>query len=264
MKKVIILTSPDKNSSAKIDAGELISYLKNSEELIHQKGNAGWGNADTEMFPIIGPTEANNFIVSTKKGENIQDQHGLLRELTYVLLENNAETASLQKKYIAGTRVKNSKFPERSKQEDLVWLYDFSFTKSFELTNESLIVRFEFETEKGMPFMLGYHPAFKLSGKASEVFKWKNKQIGLKEIIEGGHTAHPVLESSEIELLKSEGYNLKIKTSGFNNFMLWSPTPNMVCIEPITQYPEKLQINSEENMSSSKGKESFIVEIIPY
>lgn len=191
MKKVISLTSHDKKSLVKIDKGELISYTKNSEELIHQRGDIGWANSDTEMFPIVGPTAKNNFKVSTQKGDNFQDQHGLLRELDYQLLKNDEQTVSLQKKYKAGEKVKNSKYPERSSQENLVWLYSFTFTKSFKLTNESLFVHFEFEAEKGMPYMLGYHPAFKLSGNASEVFKWTGKEVGLKEIIEGGHTAHP-------------------------------------------------------------------------
>jgi hypothetical protein len=76
-----ILVSPDKYSIVKIDQGELVSFLKNKEELIHQKGEPGWRNSDTEMFPVIGPTEATNFMISTPKGNAIQDQHGLLREL---------------------------------------------------------------------------------------------------------------------------------------------------------------------------------------
>lgn len=264
MKKVIQLISPDKKSFAKIDNGELVSYVKNSEELIHQKGDAGWANSDTEMFPIIGPTVKNSFKVSTQKGDNFQDQHGLLRELSYVLLQNDEHSVSLQKKYKAGEKVENSKFPERSTQENLVWLYNFKFTKSINLTNDSLSVHFEFETEKGMPFMLGYHPAFKLSGKATEVFKWKENEVGIEEVIRGGHSAYPVLDTQEIYLIKGEGYRLKIKTENFDNFMIWSPTARMVCIEPITQYPEKSQIYSEDNMKISSGKEEFSVEIVPY
>ncbi|MDF1518420.1 MAG: aldose 1-epimerase, partial [Lutibacter sp.] len=83
-----ILISPDKNSIVKIEKGELVSFLKNDEELIHQKGLPGWRNSDTEMFPVIGPTEATDFVVSTPKGNAIQDQHGLLRELIYTLMDS--------------------------------------------------------------------------------------------------------------------------------------------------------------------------------
>ena len=64
-----VITSEDKESTVVIDDGELVSYSFYGEELIHQKGDRGWRNADTEMFPIIGPTEANGFKVNTKRGE---------------------------------------------------------------------------------------------------------------------------------------------------------------------------------------------------
>ncbi|PCH50298.1 MAG: aldose epimerase, partial [Flavobacteriaceae bacterium] len=90
----MILNSADKNSIVKIEEGELISYQKNGEELIHQKGNPGWRNSDTEMFPIIGPTKANNFIVTTPKGNCIQDQHGLIRELKYSTKNKTEDSCS--------------------------------------------------------------------------------------------------------------------------------------------------------------------------
>ena len=162
-----ILVSPDKYSIVKIDQGELVSFLKDKEELIHQKGQPGWRNSDTEMFPVIGPTEATNFMVTTPKGKAIQDQHGLLRELAYSLMESGENFAVFQKDYAANTLVKNSKFPEKSPEEKLFWPYDFRFKKLYELSNDSLKITFEIEAEKGMPFMLGYHPAFKLSGDYS-------------------------------------------------------------------------------------------------
>jgi len=41
----------NKNSSATIDNGELISFKMNAVEYIHQKGNKGWRKSDDEMFP---------------------------------------------------------------------------------------------------------------------------------------------------------------------------------------------------------------------
>ncbi len=96
----IVITSSDKESTVVIDDGELVSYSFYGEELIHQKGDRGWRNADTEMFPIIGPTESNDFKVNTERGEAIQDQHGLLRELEYELLENTGSSVSFQKYYL--------------------------------------------------------------------------------------------------------------------------------------------------------------------
>ncbi|PKP14162.1 MAG: aldose epimerase [Bacteroidetes bacterium HGW-Bacteroidetes-3] len=261
-----ILISPDKSSIVKIDKGELVSFLKNEEELIHQKGQPGWRNSDTEMFPVIGPTEANDFMVSTPKGDAIQDQHGLLRELTYNLMENGAHFAVFQKAYTVNSIVNNSKFPKKSPEEKLSWPYGFRFKKGYELSNDSLKITFEIEAEKGMPFMLGYHPAFKLSGDYSEICKTKNQEVALQKIMDGGSTAFPVLNTDEISLVKNTGFNIKIKTKGFNNFMLWTEVPNMLCVEPITAYPYdkgKLPL-SKKLFGLSKGKDCFEVLIIPF
>lgn len=262
----LILMSPDKNSIVKIDKGELISFLKNKEELIHQKGQPGWRNSDTEMFPVIGPTEAADFMVSTPKGNAVQDQHGLLRELTYNLMENGENFAVFQKEYTANTIVKNSKFPEKSPKENLSWPYGFRFKKTFELSNDSLKITFEIVAEKGMPFMLGYHPAFKLSGNKTEICKTKNQEVALQKIMDGGSTAYPVLNTDEITLVKNKGFNISIKTKGFNNFMLWTEVSNMLCIEPITTYPytKGEPPLAEKLFNLSNGKDYFNVLITPF
>ena len=259
------LISLDKNSSVKIEKGELISYQKNGEQLIHQKGNPGWRNSDTEMFPIIGPTEANNFNVVTPKGNYSQDQHGLLRELEYSAVSQTEKSCVFIKKYAAYTAVENSKYPEKSSARLLSWPYSFSFKKSFELTNESLKITFEIIAEKGMPFMLGYHPAFMLTSNFDEIVKTKNKEITIPEIMEGGDTAYPVLNTSQISLLKKTGSNISIKTKGFHNYMLWTPVKNMLCIEPITAYPYTGgEMLAKELFTISKGIDTFEVLIQPF
>lgn len=261
----MILISEDKNSIVKIEKGELISYKKNGEELMHQKGNPGWRNSDTEMFPIIGPTDSNNFIVATPKGNYNQDQHGLLRELEYSIQDQTKNTCVFKKKYAAYTAIENSKYPEKSPIRLVSWPYSFTFKKSFELTNTALKITFEIISEKGMPFMFGYHPAFKLNGNLEELISLENKKIGISEIKEGGDTAYPVLNTYEVSLHKKSGSNITIKTSGFNNFMLWTPVNNMLCIEPITAYPytgDKML--SKELFTTSKGLNVFNVFIEPF
>jgi len=163
-----MITLRNNNSLVKIDNGELVSFTVNGIEFIHQKGNKGWRKSDDEMFPVIGPTSKNNFRVHTKKGDAIQDQHGLLRELDYLLISNNEVTATFKKDYKANTKIKNSKFPEKSSEEFLTWPFDFSFEKHFKIENSELKIDFVILSEKEMPFMLGYHPAFLLSNTGKE------------------------------------------------------------------------------------------------
>ena len=104
------LISKDKKSNVIIEKGELISFQKDNQEYIHQKGNKGWRNSDDEMFPVIGPTSKNNYRVHTKNGDAILDQHGLLRELEYSLISSDEISASFIKKYEKITGIKTVSF----------------------------------------------------------------------------------------------------------------------------------------------------------
>jgi len=260
MSSTILLKN--KNSNVTIEKGELISFLKDNKQYIHQKGNKGWRNSDDEMFPVIGPTVKNNFRVHTKNGDAILDQHGLLRELEYTLVSSDENSAKFIKEYKKNTLINNSKFPAKSTEEKLSWPFDFTFEKIFTLKNDVLNIQFIITADVNMPFMLGYHPAFMLSDTGKETLKSGSEKITLKDIYKAGSNAFPVLGTDKIILENIDRNNLEITTKGFNNFMLWTEVDNMLCIEPITQYTSYTdQKFSEENMSLSTGKNEFSVTI---
>lgn len=221
-----------------IDAGELVSYIVDGHEYIHQKGSPGWRSSDTEMFPLIGPTQDADFRVDTSRGKAVQDQHGLLREMEYQLLAQTGHKAIFNKKYTANTPVKNSKFPEKSSEEYLSWPYNFEFQKSFELFENGLKIEFRVKGEQGMPYMLGYHPAFLLQ-TPNPTIKAGERTISLQEVMAVGNRALPVLDRDSLVL--SDAQELTIRTKGFGNFMLWTEVPNMICLEPITFYPYNVE-----------------------
>ncbi|RCS26071.1 aldose 1-epimerase [Polaribacter sp. WD7] len=255
-----ILFLENKTTVVTIEKGELISFKKDNNEYIHQKGNIGWRKSDDEMFPVIGPTNKNNFKVHTKKGDAIQDQHGLLRELEYENISSDDNSATFIKKYKKNTLIKNSKYPKKSTEENLFWPFDFSFEKHFYLKDTILTITFIVNSDANMPFMLGYHPAFLLSNSGKETFISNNTVYHLKDVYKAGSNAFPVLNSDTI-ILKNIGKNdVEISTTGFHNFMLWTEVDNMVCIEPITHYTSYTnQKFSENNMTLSKGKNVFSV-----
>ncbi|WP_149274897.1 aldose epimerase family protein [Pareuzebyella sediminis] len=229
-----MLTLNYQNQSVKIDGGELIGYKVSGHEYIHQKGSAGWRNSDTEMFPIIGPTAAAGFQVQTPRDIAVQDQHGLLRELDYELLSKSETSATYRKTYKAGAPVTNSKYPEKSNKKFLFFTYDFEFRKHFEISENGLEITFIVSGERDMPFMLGYHPAFKIYTN-SPIIVAHSKEISLAEILSAGSRALEVPDCQEI-LLK-DLKELHIRTEGFGHFMLWTEVSNMLCIEPISFYP---------------------------
>lgn len=226
------------NQKVSIDEGELIGYEVNGHEYIHQKGGLGWGSADTEMFPIIGPVNEAGFQVQVSRGTAIQDQHGLLRQFSYELTSSNDTRATFKKIYKAGTPIKNAKFPEKSTKQWLVWPFSFEFEKNFVLREEGLTVAFEVSGEQDMPFMLGYHPAFKLHSE-NPTIRTSDKEISLDEVLAAGSRAFEVANCDEITLVDQN--ELTIKTEGFGNFMCWTEVRNMVCIEPISFYPYAVQ-----------------------
>ena len=217
-----------------IDQGELISYRFQGMELIHQKGEPGWAHCDMEMFPIIGPTAATSYRVQVPKGNAIQDQHGLLRELDYTAVDSTEQSASYKRNYAAGAVVKNSKHPEKSPIPFLIWPYSFEFSKGFELDEEGLTIRFTISGDVDMPYMLGYHPAFHLNTSSPKI-RSGEREISLTEVMEAGSQALEVPATKE--LLLSDQCTVQIKTDGFDTFMLWTEVPNMICIEPVTYYP---------------------------
>lgn len=219
---------------AAVYKGELVSLEYRGHQFMHKKEEPGWNHSDAEMFPIIGPTAEVNYRVQVPKGNAVQDQHGLLRELSYELISASAQKGVYCKKYTAGTLVKNSKFPDRSRIPQLIWPYSFSFTKTVQLQEDGLDIHFAIEGEQDMPYMLGYHPAFKIYGGENRV-KGRDLNLGMSEIMEAGDRALQVADRQELVL--SGRHSLHFKTRGFSHFMLWSPHPGMLCIEPITYYP---------------------------
>lgn len=222
------------STSVAIDQGELVSFKNGGHEFIHQKGSPGWRNSDTEMFPIIGPVNEAGFSVQVPRGNAIQDQHGLLRELNYTLVKGTETLVIYRKDYMADAPVKNSKYPEKSTEQWLKWPYSFGFEKEFQLTENQLEIIFRISGERDMPFMLGYHPAFKLYTKNPKIAS-DQKEITLDEVLAVGNRAYQVEDSETITL--KDKRDIAISTEGFGHFMCWTEVVNMVCIEPISYYP---------------------------
>jgi len=252
-------TLKHKDHEVKIEVGELVGYQVDGHEFMHQKGNPGWRSVDTEMFPLIGPTNEADFKVKTPKGFAVQDQHGLLREMEYELTEHTASKAVFSKKYTANTTVLNSKYPAKSTAEKLSWPYDFEFVKTFELTGDALEVTFTISGEEGMPFMLGYHPAFMLHSK-NAIISTTSQDITIPEVMAVGSRALQVPKTDTITLKDEK--SIQITSEGFSHFMLWTEVPNMVCIEPITFYPYAVaQENLAEGFTRLK-KEPAVFKVV--
>ncbi|MEM9077674.1 MAG: aldose 1-epimerase [Bacteroidota bacterium] len=249
------------NQIVRIDAGELVGFEVNGHEYIHQKGSLGWSSADTEMFPIIGPVAKANYLVHTPNGNGVLDQHGHMRLMDYELLSSDSVHAIYKKSYTAGTPVKNRKFPEKSEVEYLTWPYSFTFEKHYHLTSQGLEISFKITGDEDMPFMLGYHPAFKLHSDAPIIVAG-DRQITLDEVLAVGSRALQVADCTSITLKDEK--DITVSTEGFGHFMCWTEVRNMVCIEPISFYPYAVEEkNLHKGFKKLKGQPQFKVFLEP-
>ncbi|MEO0573295.1 MAG: aldose 1-epimerase [Bacteroidota bacterium] len=245
----------------RIDLGELVGYEVEGHQFIHQKGSPGWGSSDAEMFPIIGPVNEADFEVKVPLGHAAQDQHGHLRQFSYERISSSSKEAIFKKTYQAGTPVKNSKYPAKSTKEWLDWPYTFSFEKRFKLHKDFLEITFFISGDEDMPFMLGYHPAFKLHS-THPIIQTKDRNITLDEVMAVGSRALEVANCEEITLIDEK--EMTIKTKGFGHFMCWTEVPNMVCVEPITFYPYAVkQQNLHEGFQRLNANEVLQVSLYP-
>jgi len=250
------------NRIVKIEAGELVSFKQDHHEFIHQKGSPGWGSSDTEMFPVIGPVNENDFKVDTPEGTALLDQHGHLRRLKYELIDQTTTTATYRKTYKANTPIKNTKYPANSSLEFMQWPYSFEFEKSFSLTEKGLEIVFKINSDTDMPFMLGYHPAFKIYTD-NPTLKSKNKETNLNEVLAVGSRALQVPNCNSITL--NDKKSITISTEGFGHFMCWTEVDTMLCIEPISFYPyEVLQQDLHRGFQTIKENRIFKVLISPH
>ena len=217
-----------------VKGGELTGLFFGDRNWMHKGSEPGWGHSDTEMFPIIGPTDQTAYRVQVPRGNAIQDQHGLLRELDYTLVSQTETQVVYAKNYKAGTLVPNSKYPQRSTVKWLIWPFTFRFTKTICLLSDGVEVSFGLSGERDMPYMIGYHPAFSIQSGRAKVITG-DREVSLQQVLEVGDRAFELPQCES--LILEDNDRLRLESRGFGHFMLWSPDPGMLCVEPISFYP---------------------------
>ncbi|WP_025739852.1 aldose epimerase family protein [Aquimarina pacifica] len=264
MKSKYTLENTFNKSQIVIDNGELISFIFEGTEIMHQKGDPGWGSTEIEMFPIIGPTKENNFTIATPKGIAKLDQHGILRAMEYVLVKETSNILSFSKVYKANTSVRNPKFPQKSTQEFLDWPYDFEFTKTYQWVEGALRITFDIHSEIDMPLMLGFHPAFKIYDTNISIGSTESEKYSLDDVLLRGSSALQVKNRNHVRVENNGEVSLILETKGFSHFMLWTEVKNMICIEPITFYPASVpEIELVKGFDKSNGHNTYEMIISP-
>ncbi|MBW2991362.1 hypothetical protein KY348_06710 [Candidatus Woesearchaeota archaeon] len=259
--------------------GGLLDLLKTEED------KKGWQNSEIVMFPVVGPVK--DYQVQIGKDTHPMDQHGISRILGFGNINVQPNMAFLTQIHDGKTLLPNPKHEkDKTRPESLDWPFRYKLNKIIYPESEEILkVRFYLKgpNKKNMPYMLGWHPAFKMHGPASEgVFYNLTNQspvhrVTLEEVIEASNSKEGALKLEGMRdiryMNRQAGRGISIYTTGFDHLMLWCPgkESGMFCIEPVTHIPSlekqtKPHFTDKDthNVLKRKEAEEYSVKIMPY
>ncbi len=263
---------------------ELCSLKNNSDVEYIWEGNPDfWGKHSPILFPIVGTLKNNSFTYNQK--EYTLSRHGFARDMEFELIEklNNKAIFSLKS------------------SEDTLKLYPFEFELQIIYTLEAkkLIIDYKVENKSKvtMPFSIGAHPAFSLTGdfenysiefekeetldyfllendlvsNTTQKLKTERKQIALNyELFANDALIFKTIESKSLVILKKSNPILKVRFEDFPNLGIWTKIDaTFICIEPWFGYSDTIEKSG--NLFEKEGiqiiakdgifKSSFYIEI---
>ncbi|MDD5181971.1 MAG: hypothetical protein PHC66_02250 [Candidatus Nanoarchaeia archaeon] len=244
---------------AKINPGneQLVSLTSEGVEYFHDGGmdtysGPGWKNSEIVPFPIFGPAADSKVMVDEL--EFYLEQHGISRHTKgnpFVPKTQIGNNAIVLVQGYDGHKIANPKYSEgNGHPEHLNWL-PYKLEKKFTLDEEGLFCEFILTNTSDieMPYMIGWHPAFKLQGRVEDgIFLTGNKElISLDAVIKSSKdpekTAYFVENTNSVtymDNISKRGINVSSKDFG-NCVMLWMPERDagMFCIEHTSRLPDK-------------------------
>jgi galactose mutarotase-like enzyme len=253
-----IINIETKNNKAQICSGELVSFEQGGIQYIHGGGKpadlkqkedySGWQKSEIIMFPIVGAVVG--YKVRLEDRFVNHDIHGISNAIEFVTENQKSNSVQLVQRYDGVTPIKNPNYKPRSAcPEYLEWPFKYELRKSIELTETGIKISISLTNKSSidMPYMLGFHPAFRTLGKVhTAVFvELSGESYTLEEVIKESIEGNGALFLKGVERLSYENTSTKkgfeFVSGNFNNIMMWSPGKDsgMFCIEPITNLPEE-------------------------
>lgn len=236
---IIEAESGDIRIGVNSENGQLCGIEKDSVKIMWSGGRPDgseieknvWANSSPILFPVVGPSSG---ITVGGKDYNMV-QHGIARHLPWkVKKENNNETITAFQEYDGNPVVVRHKGNETKAQ----FPFEYALSVKHRIAGDSVESEFSIrnKSDKKMPYTFGWHPGFNISKNARIIADEKEY---LPEDIYKSRTL--LLEG--INKISSESYvgTIELKHD-FGNTMVWSPEgANLVCLEPMTGLPERIE-----------------------
>ena len=232
---------------------ELCSLKNNTNTEFVWNGNPEfWGKHSPVLFPIVGTLKNNTYSIDNK--EYKLSRHGFARDMEFELIKKEVNSVT---------------FALKSSEKTLK-LYPFKFELHIIYTLEEtcLIIQYVVINSNNiaMPFSIGAHPAFSLTGNFEEYaiefeqeeslnyfllendlvsnttqkLETNNKKITLSyRLFDADALVFKILKSNSLSILKNSEPLFKINFEGFPNLGIWTKNnAPFICIEPWYGYSD--------------------------
>lgn len=225
-----------------------------NKEYIWEGNPTFWGKHSPILFPIVGSLKNNSYSYNEKQFQ--LNRHGFAREMEFELIAKTEESATFSLISTLDTKK--------------VYPFDFELQICYSLDSNKLNIYYKVinKNETTMPFAIGAHPAFALTGNFEEYslefqqqetlnynlledglisntmndLQLNNRQLGLKyQLFEKDALVFKTLQSKSITILKKANPILKINFNDFPNLGIWTVVnAPFLCIEPWFGYSDTL------------------------
>lgn len=245
--------------------------LQDGFEYIWQADKQYWGRHAPILFPFIGRSNENSYLLNGQK--YAMKQHGFLRDYDFALEEVKKDSAVL-------TFVSNAETLE-------VYPYDFTVRISYQLQGKQLLISYAItnNTDQEMYYSLGFHPAFNLEGDLSNYrlnfepqtnsltellidpapFRsGKEAEVALKDsslpvsypMLDAGLRIYDAQKLREVILVSGHQHAIRLELSDFPYLAIWSPEEKhapFLCVEGFRGLPD--QYGKVGEIADKKGEQ---------
>lgn len=264
----MITTIQNSNLTAQIKllGAELCSLENNNSIEYIWDGNPDfWGKHSPILFPIVGTLKNNSYQYDGK--EYCLSRHGFARDMVFELIDKkeNSATFSIQ----SSDNIRN-RYP-----------FNFELQIKYTLENSSLFIGYKVvnKTASQMPFSIGAHPAFALSGNfedyslqfekeepleynllqndlisnETKMLDSPNNLVRLKyELFENDALIFKSLQSKHLTILKNQTPLIRVRYPKFPHLGIWTKmNAPFLCIEPWFGYSDSVE--STGNLMEKEG-----------
>lgn len=244
----MIITIKDNNYSASINSNgaELFEFTKDKTNYIWTIDEQFWNKTSPILFPIVGRLKNDSYTLNEK--EYKLPRHGFARDCEFEVIHQKENEVA---------------FSLRESEETLkIFPFEFELQIRYTLVESKLTILYEVinHSENSMPFNIGAHPAFAITGNFEDYSLQFNKDENFEthhlenELFNGKTTfvksrigniplsyslfekdalVFNHLKSNEVSILKENNPYLKIDFESFPFLGIWTKqNAPFLCIEP--------------------------------